>query len=432
MDRQMKLGKKALIALTFTVGACLFVATALADIALGTGYDRLKDAIKRTAAQMENGLESYTLRARTLMRIDDFVLYENVSTERFDLENRARELFDETTHGIENVKRSSHTYHDPHLYVWKRAGQDNYQGYAYPNGDHEWRMYTNPFEEEGAEDLEKIIDALVGNLKDHVIIEDRADGGQVFRGNLNEVQVPALVNAVLSFYVKHVMLAEIRFRTDMDEQLFPKIIRDVYVKRIGGRAEESKRGLVETFQGEIVLSGADDGGERHEISVFYEIKVTDIGQTRVERPDLTNAQIETIRDSKLERHRFSKKHIGTYRSDIIVETPDAFVKIGERTLTIASVDDEKITGTYTETIYPEYAGQYELEPITIPFVTEQIDWQTVFKYRNHDGEERYAEIEPGEPGKVYLYMDWIYTDETFIYPETYDQIRDTRFIRIFE
>ena len=52
----MKLGKKAMTALAFAVGTCMFVSTAFADMALGTGYDRLKETVKYTAAQMEDGL----------------------------------------------------------------------------------------------------------------------------------------------------------------------------------------------------------------------------------------------------------------------------------------------------------------------------------------------------------------------------------------
>lgn len=44
----MKLSKKALTVLSFTIGASVFVTTALADMALGSGYDQLKGSIKFT------------------------------------------------------------------------------------------------------------------------------------------------------------------------------------------------------------------------------------------------------------------------------------------------------------------------------------------------------------------------------------------------
>ncbi len=57
----MKLGKKGLLALSFVVGACMFVTTAFADMALRTGYHQLKDSIKHTSNWLASAEESYTL-----------------------------------------------------------------------------------------------------------------------------------------------------------------------------------------------------------------------------------------------------------------------------------------------------------------------------------------------------------------------------------
>lgn len=43
----MKLSKKSISVLSFTIGACVFVSTAFADMALGSGYDRLKNSVKK-------------------------------------------------------------------------------------------------------------------------------------------------------------------------------------------------------------------------------------------------------------------------------------------------------------------------------------------------------------------------------------------------
>jgi hypothetical protein len=45
----MKLSKKAITALSFTIGASIFISTAFADAMLGSGYDRLKGSAKTTA-----------------------------------------------------------------------------------------------------------------------------------------------------------------------------------------------------------------------------------------------------------------------------------------------------------------------------------------------------------------------------------------------
>ena len=70
----MKLSKKTMTVLSFTIGACVFVSTAFADMVLGSGYDRLKSSAKTTAAQMEKGLNNYTIEALFTLKDNDQTL----------------------------------------------------------------------------------------------------------------------------------------------------------------------------------------------------------------------------------------------------------------------------------------------------------------------------------------------------------------------
>ena len=70
----MKLSKKSMTVLSFTIGACLFVSTAFADTLLGSGYDRLKDSAKNTAALMEKDLNNYTVEALYSLKDNDQTL----------------------------------------------------------------------------------------------------------------------------------------------------------------------------------------------------------------------------------------------------------------------------------------------------------------------------------------------------------------------
>ena len=50
--------------------------------------------------------------------------------------------------------------------------------------------------------MEKIADALVGNLKDAVVVTENSDGSKTLSGSLSESQIPALINAVVSLQSK--------------------------------------------------------------------------------------------------------------------------------------------------------------------------------------------------------------------------------------
>ena len=62
-----------------------------------------------------------------------------------------------------------------------------------------------------------------------------------------------------------------------------------------------------------------------------------------------NSQVATGYSSHLD-----ERYIGTYKNDIITEENGAFVKIGERVLTITSCENGKVSGSYTEIYKPGY------------------------------------------------------------------------------
>jgi hypothetical protein len=60
----MKGNRKSLTLVSFILGTVIFVTTAFADVMLGSGYDNLKDSMKRTTKQMESGFDNFTFESR--------------------------------------------------------------------------------------------------------------------------------------------------------------------------------------------------------------------------------------------------------------------------------------------------------------------------------------------------------------------------------
>jgi len=418
-----KLGKKALIALSFAVGACLFLTTALADMTLGTGYDRLKEAVKRTSAQLEEGLDSYTLVSEYQMTIDGKVINHHVETMKVNATQRASET-SSLTSGPDGKSYSWYEYRDEHIQASKRLTEDNkFYVTEYTNGNRFWKSYTDPFQEDVASDMERIADALVGNLKDYVVVEPSADGGKVYSGHLSQMQVPTLVNAVLSFLLKQTI-----FDYNSSYKDIPRITEDVYVSQVSGRAEEDASGLLRSLTGKIIVSGADDDGVPHELVVDLNLQLTDIGSTTVTRPDLTGAVVEKYSS---DHFPFSSKYIGVYRNDIVLEETHRFVKIGERTLEITAVGNDSVTGRLYETVDPEYLDEFGREPLSIEFVTRQQDWSTVFEYKDENGVTYQAQIYPSRPGMIYIYPNVIPDENGNVIYELLTTF-DGEFRRVFE
>lgn len=423
----MKRSKKTLTVLSFTVGACLFVSTAFADMTLGSGYDRLKGAVKQTAAQMEKGLDSYTVETMYTLKDNGQNLVQSTSVSKFDTVQQVSEDSSVTQYA-NGESTSSYSYSDPQQTIWKDTDGKYYVSEV-PKGikQEDNRLFRNPFHEEGAAEIEKIVDAVVGNLKDYVQAEERPEGGRAYSGTLSEAQVPALVNAVSSFALKQ-MISEQGYRA-REEMKFPRIESDVYVKKVSGTALENKSGVLEHLTADFVVAGKDKDGAQHDLSLNLVFKLTDINSTTVTVPDLTGANVEKVNHSG---YGFSEKYVGTYKNDIVVEKDGEFVKVGERVLEIKSVSDKKVTGSYTEVVKPGFESEHP-KPyrFDFEFSPDGSRSNSFFTYSDPEGKQRNGELHPGSYGKVYVTLNVEIIDEHSYRSDAPDNF-EGQFNRVFE
>jgi hypothetical protein len=214
----------------------------------------------------------------------------------------------------------------------------------------------DPFKQKEAEDIEKIADAVVGNLKDYVLVEEKTDGSKEFSGSLQETQIPTLVNAVVSLQAK-------TMSQNPSEELMPKLTSDIYVKEVTGNATANKDGYIEKLTATGILSGTDENGQTHELTLEILVKLSGVNATTISAPDLTGKQVErnkvsntgsiTVKDEP-------QKYLGKYTNDIIVDKDNKFVKIGERIIEITDINQQSVTGTFSESYRPgfeEYASK---------------------------------------------------------------------------
>ncbi|MBP1963812.1 hypothetical protein [Paenibacillus aceris] len=413
----MKLSKKSVTVLSFTIGACLFVSTAFADTLLGSGYDRLKGSAKNTATLMEKEMKNYTFETLYSLKDNDQTLLQVSSSNKMDTEKQMTE--DNTVTKKANGETTSrYSYTDKKLSVNKSGTDSTYYLTEYPanvnrKGPAE---FNNPFKEKGATEIEKIVDAVVGGLKDYVQVEEGTDGGKVYAGSLSEAQVPAILNAVSSFGIKKML---------NDEPDFPEIESDIFVKKVVGSAVENKAGYLENVTGDITLSGKDKNGAQHDLTLNVIVKLSEIGNTKIAMPDLTSAKVEKVSYSG----GFSSKYVGTYKNNIVMEKDGKFVKVGERTVEITSVDNDKVKGKYSETIIPGFESEFP-EKDAFDFEYDPAASST-FTYKNAKGEQKNGTIHQGSSGKIYFEMNIEVLNENS-YKSNSKPYYESEFNRIFE
>lgn len=347
----MKLKKKTATIISFAIGTIMFTTTAMAQVLTKSGYDQLKDSFKYTAESCTNKLSSYTADMSVSIKDNGTVIFSENALYKVDVSTGAKETI---TTGLEGSKKTeSYNYSDKKGSIYKSNQQNVYYSTEFESPQ-ENAVSKNPFKEEGAADIEKIADAIVGNLKDAVVVTENADGTKTLSGSLSETQIPALINAVVSLQSKNTF----GNNNPSNESSTPKITNDVFVKDIKGNMVTTKDGLIKSVLGSGVISGKDESGTDHKLTFELLAKMTNVNSTKVSKPDLTGKTVEKNIQQDYSKLTNPEKYIGKYKTDIIIEKDAKFVKIGEKFIDVTAIDDKRISGKYYEEFvkgYEEYA-----------------------------------------------------------------------------
>ncbi len=343
----MKFKKKTAMLVSFTLGTLLVATTALADIANKTGYDQLKDALKVTAEQSSEKLDSFTMDFSMAMKDNGKTLMTENEVKKYDRSKSASETIS-SGQRLNGDKRNTNFYSDTKTQIRVSDSDPIYYVTEYTK-EREEEAFDNPFKEDSAVDIEKIADAIVGSLKDHVVVTETSDGSKGFAGSLTEVQIPSLVNAVASYSLKQ------EFNGNQDNM--PHLTKDVFVKAVKGTAKVNKDGVMENILGTAVLSGKDEQGMAHDVTVEILAKLSDVNSTTVTKPDLTGKKVvKNIAKNENSGPEISdpEKFVGKFNNDILIEKDNKFVKVGERIIDITQFDNKTIAGRYYEVYKPGF------------------------------------------------------------------------------
>ncbi len=376
--------RKQMTLTAFALGAAIFTSAAAADVIIGSGYNRLKDATKTTAAYLTNEADSFSYNVQYTLLLDGTVYMEEKVSAKLDV---VGEKTESTTYS------SGISRYEPHEYYSYRDSEKTISGnngeyyvsepyrYAY-SGD----FVRNPFDEKEAADIENIIDAFVGNLKDLVMIEE-GSGNTVYSGNLSETQVPALANALTSFVVKYSIMDN--YQTErLKEKGLPSFSNNIFVQSCGGKVIQNADGILENGVANTVITGEDENGGSHTLEFQIMADIFDINSTVVTEPQLDG---EIVHYNTLEKNPIlSEKYIGVYKSSIIDDTGDSFVKLGERILELTSVTDDSVIGKFYTTVHEEGTPEY-FEFTAKPISPHELS----FEYITSDGKTRTCRIYSG-------------------------------------
>lgn len=398
----MKLSKVTKTAVAFAVGASLFVTTAFADMLLGTGYDKFKQAIKTTAQYADEEFDSYSLLTNVDVKFNDELILNHYSSSKIDYLNKQRHDQDVTTNFINNTQSSSYErYNDAEVYLY-RNNSDSFSGYKnaiidpdYDPGDD----FSEAFNNEYADEFERIIDAAVGNLKNLVQYDTSSEGTYQFNGELTASQVPALYNAILSLILKDSLQHE------LGEGYINGETKDVYVSKVTGAATQHEDGYLTDLEASIELTFKNEDNKENTLQFSGKAEFVDINNTKIERPEYDESTLSEVYDNS-KNVGLPEKYEGVYKNNIVIDNGHEFVKIGERILTITDITNGQISGSYEEVITSNGSENNEgYHSFKYDFISTTHDY--------HPNLVEYKDVNTGEIGFATInenYNDSIYFD----------------------
>ncbi len=351
----MKMGKKTVMGISFIMGTVLFATTAFAEVSSKSGYEQAKDALKYSADSLSSKLQNYTVNTSIIVKDNGDIISQKDYINKYDLSKNAIE--NTLTDSEDNKpKITSYYYHDKKTII-NESSTDNFYNVINLSKEVRFETFENPFKGKQVDDVERIIDVAVGNLKDSVVVSPKGNGTKELTGNISESQIPAIANALVSYEVKNKFGVTTSSGNDnADESVFPKDMSDVYIKNASGDMILNKDGLIISGLGSTEITCKDKEGKVHNLTFEILGKLLNINTTKIDKPDLTGKKVKEG-TNQIDNNKLSdpQSYVGTYKNDIVIKKDGKFQKIGERIVDLKSLDDNKISGIYNA----EYIKGYE-------------------------------------------------------------------------
>jgi hypothetical protein len=283
--------KLGILALSVGVSGSVLFASAFSAMASSTsGYDQYKAAFKQTKAvkNMTGNLYlSVKDNGRYLFAID--------STFKTDVKNHDGS-------GKINIQENGKTktlyvFSQGEKKIFKASDKDIYyvtqekeKKYHHKSGEH-------------AQDVEYVIDTLMGGFSNDIHSVNKGDGNKEVTFTLSESQISPVVQAISSVLVKN---ATEKHEYDNDQKKvpffnedelkssLPKLTQDIKIKRVNVKAEINNKNLINEQTAQLTVTGKDAAGKEHEVTVNIKLDLSHFNNTVPDKVDLHGQKVEII------------------------------------------------------------------------------------------------------------------------------------------
>lgn len=296
--------KKKWLVLGSTVGlsAALMVTTGLSAMASSSGYEAYMSALKNART-----IQSVTLQGAASIQDNGKVLETANAEFKMNGQSGAMSGTADIAAGGEHQKLS--IYNQNNQTILKTDGSDTYYVKQDKNESH-FKKMDHSTDPETSRQIGTVIDALVGNLKDYVNLDSAADGTKMISMQLDQAQLPAVVNAIAPLAIKEATKHRdemqskdstsqvLPFHKHLLKDELPQLTQDIKIDHVSVKATVNASNYIQHQEADLTVSGKDAAGTAHQLVIHLQTDFTGFNSTTPDTLDLKGKKVQTLKSSR--------------------------------------------------------------------------------------------------------------------------------------
>lgn len=308
--------KLAMLGLGVAVGSMMLVTSVYAGVGDAPGYETFKAAVKQTAT-----IQNVTRQVNVSLQDNGASLLQVKSTIKSSGTDHAGSAQVNVISGA-NEQQTIQFYSQDGKQIIKTADSDVYkvlEGDGAPGKFKGHDKGNHTPDPQAISEVENVVDALVGNLKNYVTMDEAAGGGQEIHFKLSGSQISPVVNTVGSLVIKHGAMAKNKPVPAQANTLgidlatlrnsLPQLSSDISMDDVEVNASVDADQHITNQSAQIHLSGKDEQGTEHDVVLRIDMTLSSLNATTPDTVDLSGKQVETVKLDELSNHKnWGDKH----------------------------------------------------------------------------------------------------------------------------
>lgn len=303
--------KLAMMGLGVAVGSMMLVTSVYAGVGDAPGYETFKSAVKQTAT-----VHNVTRQVNVNLQDNGAQLLSVKSTIKSSGENQAGSA--EVTVNNGTNEQTIHFYNQEGKQIIKTGDSDVYkvlEGKGMGGKFKEYEAAGHTPDPQVVSEVENVVDALVGNLKNYVTMDEAAGNTKEIHFKLSGSQISPVVNTIGSLAIKHGAMENsqrpmpskadtLGIDVTTLKNSLPQLTSDIKMDEVEINASVDSDNHITNQTAQIHISGKDAEGTAHNVVLSVDMTLSSLNSTTPDTVDLTGKQLETVKiDPEKSHHR---------------------------------------------------------------------------------------------------------------------------------